>query len=235
MLQIFYDESVDQATCRITGAAKSARDQYSTLVTLSGVTVLTWIGPKRKNLDVTSFNQEYLQRLRDGDPETQRHFTRYFGELLNIKLRNRVRSPHLIEEVRQETFLRVLLIVRRDGIAHPDRLGAFVNSVCNNVVLEVFRNETRSLPMPESVPEVMDEAPNPESAASSKEQKSQVRGILETLPAKDRDLLRQIFLEERDKDEVCKTFQVDREYLRVLLHRAKARFRAALEQAAGAA
>ena len=186
-------------------------------------------------MDVTSFNQEYLQRLRDGDPETQRHFTRYFGELLNIKLRNRVRSPHLIEEVRQETFLRVLLIVRRDGIAHPDRLGAFVNSVCNNVVLEVFRNETRSLPMPESVPEVMDEAPNPESAASSKEQKSQVRGILETLPAKDRDLLRQIFLEERDKDEVCKTFQVDREYLRVLLHRAKARFRAALEQAAGAA
>jgi RNA polymerase sigma-70 factor (ECF subfamily) len=186
-------------------------------------------------LDVTSFNQEYLQRLRDGDPETQRHFTRYFGELLNIKLRNRVRSPHLIEEVRQETFLRVLLIVRRDGIAHPDRLGAFVNSVCNNVVLEVFRNETRSLPMPESVPEVMDEAPNPEAAAFSIEQKSQIRRILEALPAKDRDLLRQIFLEERDKDEVCKTFQVDREYLRVLLHRAKARFRAALEQAAGAA
>ena len=186
-------------------------------------------------MDVTSFNQEYLQRLRDGDPETQRHFTRYFGELLNIKLRNRVRSPHLIEEVRQETFLRVLLIVRRDGIAHPDRLGAFVNSVCNNVVLEVFRNETRSLPMPESVPEVMDEAPNPETAAFSIEQKSQIRRILEALPAKDRDLLRQIFLEERDKDDVCKTFQVDREYLRVLLHRAKARFRAALEQAAGAA
>jgi len=186
-------------------------------------------------LDVTSFNQEYLQRLRDGDPETQRHFTHYFGELLNIKLRNRVRSPHLIEEVRQETFLRVLLIVRRDGIAHPDRLGAFVNSVCNNVVLEVFRNETRSLPMPESVPEVMDEAPNPETAAFSIEQKSQIRRILDALPAKDRDLLRQIFLEERDKDEVCKTFQVDREYLRVLLHRAKARFRAALEQAAGAA
>jgi RNA polymerase sigma-70 factor (ECF subfamily) len=186
-------------------------------------------------LDVTSFNQEYLQRLRDGDAETQRHFTRYFGELLNIKLRNRIRSPHLIEEVRQETFLRVLLIVRREGIAHPERLGAFVNSVCNNVVLEVFRNETRSLPMPDAVPEVMDDAPNPESALYSRQQKSQVRSILETLPAKDRELLRQIFLEERDKDEVCRTFQVDREYLRVLLHRAKARFRAALEQAAGAA
>lgn len=186
-------------------------------------------------MDVTSFDQAYLQRLRDGDAETQRHFTRYFSELLSIKLRNRVRSPQLVEEIRQETFLRVLLIVRRDGVAHPERLGAFVNSVCNNIVLEVFRNETRSLPMPEIVPDVMDERPSPESAFFSTQQNSHVRNILESLPEKDRNLLRQVFLEERDKDEVCRTFQVDRDYLRVLLHRAKSRFRSALEQAAGAA
>lgn len=186
-------------------------------------------------MDVTSFTQEYLQRLRDGDPETQRHFTRYFGELLSIKLRNRVRSPHLIEEVRQETFLRVLLIVRRDGIAHPERLGAFVNSVCNNVVLEVFRTESRSQPMPETVPEVVDQGPTPELAFYSRQQSTWVNGVLKSLPEKDRDLLRQIFLEERDKDEVCRTFKVDREYLRVLLHRAKARFRNAVEETVGAA
>jgi RNA polymerase sigma-70 factor (ECF subfamily) len=186
-------------------------------------------------LDVTSFDQAYLQRLRDGEAETQRHFTRYFGELLSIKLRNRVRSPQLVEEIRQETFLRVLLIVRRDGVAHPERLGAFVNSVCNNVVLEVFRNESRSLPMPETVPDVMDERPSPESAFFSTQQTSHVRSILESLPEKDRSILRQVFLEERDKDDICRTFQVDRDYLRVLLHRAKARFRTALEQAAGAA
>lgn len=186
-------------------------------------------------MDVTSFNQEYVQRLRDGDPDTQRHFTRYFGELLNIRLRNRVRSPHLIEEIRQETFLRVLLIVRRDGIQHPERLGAFVSSVCSNVVLEVFRNEGRSAPMPEIVPDVPDESPSPESALYSRQQKLHVRKILETLPNKDRELLRQLFLEERDKDEICRSFKVDREYLRVLLHRAKARLRAAMDQAAGAA
>ena len=33
-------------------------------------------------------------------------------------------------------------------------------------------------------------------------------------------------MEERDKDEVCKDFGVDRNYLRVLLHRAKSAFRA---------
>lgn len=190
---------------------------------------------REEQLDVTSFDQEYLQRLKDGDSETQRHFTRYFGELLSIKLRNRVRSPHLIEEVRQETFLRVLLIVRRDGIEHPERLGAFVNSVCNNVVMEVFRNESRSTQMPETVPDVVDEGPSPETILFSRQRKSQVWKVLESLPEKDRDLLRQVFLEERDKDEICRAFRVDREYLRVLLHRAKARFRNALERTAGAA
>jgi RNA polymerase sigma-70 factor (ECF subfamily) len=38
-------------------------------------------------------------------------------------------------------------------------------------------------------------------------------------------LLREIFLDERDKDEVCRDFGVDRDYLRVLLHRAKQSFK----------
>jgi hypothetical protein len=35
-----------------------------------------------------------------------------------------------------------------------------------------------------------------------------------------------IFFEERDKGEVCEAYGVDREYLRVLLHRAVGRVRA---------
>jgi RNA polymerase sigma-70 factor (ECF subfamily) len=52
-----------------------------------------------------------------------------------------------------------------------------------------------------------------------------VREILEQLSERDRRLLREVFLEERDKDEVCRDFGVDRDYLRVLLHRAKQSFK----------
>jgi RNA polymerase sigma-70 factor (ECF subfamily) len=45
------------------------------------------------------------------------------------------------------------------------------------------------------------------------------------LDKKDRDLLTAIFLDERDKDEVCREFGVDRDYLRVLVYRAKSHFR----------
>ena len=55
--------------------------------------------------------------------------------------------------------------------------------------------------------------------------KKKVREILEKLSERDRRLLREVFLEERNKDEVCRDFGVDREYLRVLLHRAKQAFK----------
>jgi RNA polymerase sigma-70 factor (ECF subfamily) len=59
----------------------------------------------------------------------------------------------------------------------------------------------------------------------SKDTQKTVRQILEKLSERDRQLLKKIFLEERDKDEVCAEFGVDREYLRVLLHRAKLSFK----------
>jgi RNA polymerase sigma-70 factor (ECF subfamily) len=59
----------------------------------------------------------------------------------------------------------------------------------------------------------------------SKSTQKTVREILDKLTERDRQLLKSVFLEERDKDEVCAEFGVDREYLRVLLHRAKLSFK----------
>ncbi|HEX8881821.1 MAG TPA: hypothetical protein VF749_17385, partial [Candidatus Acidoferrum sp.] len=47
--------------------------------------------------------------------------------------------------------------------------------------------------------------------------------------ARDRELLRAVFFEERDKDAVCREIGVDRNYLRVLVHRAKDKFKAVYE------
>ena len=180
---------------------------------------------KHDNRSDAPFDREYVHRLREGDWETQRHFTRYFGRLLNIKVLSRVRSPQLREEVRQETFLRVLLIVRRDGVERPESLGGLVNAICNHVLKEVFRAESRTYATSADIAEPFDRMLDPESTLLLRQQKSQIRRILDGLPSRDRELLEQIFLEERDKDEVCRAFHVNREYLRVMLHRAKTRFR----------
>ena len=55
--------------------------------------------------------------------------------------------------------------------------------------------------------------------------KTKVREILLEMPARDRSLLKAVFLDERDREEVCREFGIDREYLRVLLFRAKQDFK----------
>jgi RNA polymerase sigma-70 factor (ECF subfamily) len=63
------------------------------------------------------------------------------------------------------------------------------------------------------------------SVIASSQLSAKVREILLDLPARDRALLKAVFLDERDRDEVCREFGVDRDYLRVLLHRAKQDFK----------
>lgn len=174
-----------------------------------------------------AFDAPYVERLRSGDFRTQEHFVAYFSELIQLKLRARLRSPQAIEDVRQETFARVFAALRSPGgIRQPERLGAFVNSICNNVLLEHYRSSSRSSSIDD---EPQNELPDPVTdvlgAVAAKQMEQKVREILDQMPERDRRILREVFLEERDKDEVCRDFGIDRDYLRVLLHRAKQSFK----------
>jgi RNA polymerase sigma-70 factor (ECF subfamily) len=68
---------------------------------------------------------------------------------------------------------------------------------------------------------------------AAKQLTAKVREILLDLPERDRLLLKAVFLDERDRDEVCRERGVDREYLRVLLHRAKQTFKTAYVKRVG--
>ena len=143
------------------------------------------------------------------------------------KLRTRLQSRHAIEDVRQETFARVFAVLRKEGgLKNPERLGAFVNSVCNNVLFETYRSSGRveSLDL-EDRPEPRATGPDALAIVSARQMSAKVREILLDMAPRDRFLLKAVFLEQRDREEVCREFGVDREYLRVLLHRAKQEFK----------
>ena len=177
-----------------------------------------------------AFGEEYVRRLAEGDHEIEDHFTTCFGELLTVKLRGRVRSREMAEDVRQETFERVLEVVHNGGLEHPERLGAFVNAVCNNVLFEKFRQEARHCPLEESSEERPDRRVDLDAALVDQERRKLVKSVLAKLPRRDQDLLRMLFFEEIDKAEACERLAVSPEYLRVLLHRAKGLFRKKLAE-----
>ena len=182
-------------------------------------------------MDFFAFDKAYVESLRNGDPATEHHFFLYFEKLLNIKLRSRTISSDKIEDLKQETFIRVIAAVRKEGaVRQPDRFGAFVNSICNNVLLEYYRTLGKNQQVDETHQEIPDQILDLEGMMVSKQFSEHVRKILSALPARDRDLLRAVFFEEKDKDSVCREMGVDRNYLRVLLHRAKGKFKAVYEK-----
>lgn len=177
-------------------------------------------------VDLFRFDEDYLDRLRSSDPETEQHFSTYFGRMLTLKLRNRLRQAGNIDDLKQETLLRVLRNIRSaTPLREAEKLGAYVNTTCNYVLLEYFRAGKRESPLEEDKHNPADATINLESAAVASQVRDRVQSALEKLDPKDRKLLSALFIEERDKDEICREFRVDRDYLRVLLYRAKAQFR----------
>jgi len=178
-----------------------------------------------------AFDKAYVERLRAGDPSTELHFVAYFEQLLRIKLRSRTLTSDKIEDLQQETFIRVIAALRRDGgVRQPERFGAFVNSICNNVLLEHYRSSAKNQPMEEAHLNIPDKVLDLEGMLVTKQSAEHVRRILDGMPKRDRNLLRAIFLEEKEKDSVCRELGVDREYLRVLVHRAKDKFKVVYEK-----
>jgi RNA polymerase sigma-70 factor, ECF subfamily len=178
-----------------------------------------------------TFDGAYLERLRAGDPWTEQHFVSYFEQLLRIKLRSRMLPSDKVKDLQQETFIRVFAALRKDrGVRQPERFGAFVNSICNNVLLEHYRSSGKNQPMEDAHMDIPDKVLDLEGLLVTKQSAEHVRRILDGLPKRDRELLRAIFLEDKEKDAVCRQLGVDREYLRVLVHRAKDKFKALYEK-----
>jgi RNA polymerase sigma-70 factor (ECF subfamily) len=197
---------------------------------------LPFPGPRGRGLQFHSFDEAYLERLRAGDSATQRHFVSYFSRLIQVKLRSRSASREVIEDAQQETFARFFAALQKGHIRHPERLGSFVNSMCNNILREQYRGVTNDVSLDDDENKAEDPAAHDADALDilqSEEQDTRVREILDELPERDRRLLLEVFLEERDKDQVCLSFGVDRKYLRVLLHRAKNNFKSVFLKAPG--
>ena len=171
-----------------------------------------------------TFDEGYLERLRNGDRWTTEHFIGYFSPLLAIKLRRlRVYSIHEIDEMRQETLVRVIDAIYTGKVRQASRLGAFVLSVGRNVNRESVRRDNKTVNLSDRH-EVVDET-DVEQLFASTESAARVQRVLKELDPRDEFLLRAIFIEERDKDDICRELRVNREYLRVLVHRAKLKFR----------
>jgi RNA polymerase sigma factor (sigma-70 family) len=167
------------------------------------------------------FNATYVHSLRQRDPATEEHFVSHFSPMLLRKLRKHLRSTELAYDLRQETFLRVLTVLRSDRrIREPERFEFFVLGVCNNLLHETYRQQKKVISLDPEL-EMASNAPGPDKCAMAVETSDHVHKMLSGLSPRVRAILKAAFLEEQDRDEICVKFGINRNHLRLLICRAK--------------
>ncbi len=150
-------------------------------------------------------------------------------ERLRLKLRYKV-LYHLghgcadVDDLVQETLVRFFRAEQRHQIRNPEEFGAFLNGVCRNVILEYRRRIRRE---PNADPDV----PIPDSGVRPDAEIFELRDAIDNglreLAERDRAILRSLYLDGREKDDICKEWGMTDSQFRVVLFRAKERFRRA--------
>jgi RNA polymerase sigma-70 factor (ECF subfamily) len=127
-----------------------------------------------------------------------------------------------IEDVVQETLLRFVVAMREDKLRSADAAGAFLNGICRNVINEYRRKLQHEGPMPETAPDPADDR-MPE--IERLEIRQAIQQGMERLADRDRRILTAFYIEEKSKEQILKEHGLSDEAFRVVLSRAKQRFR----------
>lgn len=127
-----------------------------------------------------------------------------------------------VDDIVQETLTRFFVANKDDKVRNTAAVGAFLNGICRNVISEYRRRALKDEPMPEIIPE-----PPKKSIQESDlfEMRDAIARGMEQLSARDRRVLRAYYLEEKTKEEILKVTGMTDENFRVVLCRAKERFR----------
>jgi RNA polymerase sigma-70 factor, ECF subfamily len=150
-------------------------------------------------------------------------------ERLRLKLRYKVlyhvgRNCADVDDLVQETLARFFRAEQRHTIRNMEEFGPFVNGVCRNVILE-YRRRTRREPSLDPDTPIPDVGIRPE--AEVLEMRDAIDNSLKELAERDRMILRSLYLDGKDKEDICREWGMTDAQFRVVLFRAKERFRRA--------
>jgi len=162
---------------------------------------------------------DLVMRIQSGDTAAEGIlYQRYAPRLYYLAL-VRVRSPHDAEDIRSETFLRVLTAIRNRELRTPGALASFCMRTLDHVALELERKQRRA------------DGFTADAAASVHEHfldddvKAAIERTLARLKPRERDFLCMYYYEELPKEEIARRTGMIEDRVRLLKSRALKSFR----------
>jgi RNA polymerase sigma factor (sigma-70 family) len=177
---------------------------------------------------------ELSRRIRQGDVSAESELIRQFEPGLRVLLRRRTGGDYgLLQDLVQETLLVVIQRLRGVGIDDPQKLAAFAAQTARNLAIASLRKVKRQRTDvdSEATERNADPAQSVDGVAADLEAAMAVRALLRELPyPRDRLMLKRFYLDDHDKETICREMNLTEAAFNQALSRARRRFRQILEE-----
>jgi RNA polymerase sigma-70 factor (ECF subfamily) len=150
---------------------------------------------------------------------------------LRALILRRVRDPEVAADILQDAAVTTLEKLRTGEIAHPENLGGYLYRVALNHLRNHRRKDRSAL----SSADALDELPASENDAEWEsvgggQWAAAARRLLEELPVpRDREVLVRFYLDDEDRENICRELRLSEEHFNRVIFRARNRFRELIE------
>jgi len=169
-------------------------------------------------------DSDLVSRVLQGDRAAESNLYQKYSERILFLALSELHSRPDAEDVRAETFLRVIQALREGRLRKPDSLSSFLVGIALNVI----REHTRQRAGQESLTDREEEiggAASPESVFYDDEVANSIAATARHLKPREREFLRLYYYEELPKDEIARVLGIKTERLRLIKSRALKNFR----------
>jgi RNA polymerase sigma factor (sigma-70 family) len=150
-------------------------------------------------------------------------YEKYSAKVYYLALRES-KSPHDAEDVRAETFLRVIQAIRGNQVRSAEALPGFILGVSRNVLRELYAQRRQS-EEPVSTDDINLVTASHERLFLDREVKLAIERTIERLKWRERSILHMCFYEELSTEDIAKRMSIAPARVRLVKSRALKRFR----------
>jgi RNA polymerase sigma-70 factor (ECF subfamily) len=169
---------------------------------------------------------ELVERIRSGETDGMVELYALFSRGIRFYLCRQL-GPQELDDKVHDTFVVVVLAIRKGELREPSRLMGFVRTIVRRQVAahidRVVHSRREQIDFDTSI-RIADPRGNPEETAIFRQRAELIQKVLGELSDRDREILTRFYLREQSQDEICGEMALTETQFRLLKSRAKARF-----------
>lgn len=169
-------------------------------------------------------NQDIVTRIRLGETEAEAMLYEKFSARVYFTALSETHSQSDAEDIRAETFLRVIQALRADKLRSADSLPSFIVGFTLNVVREHIRKKYRADSLEDYEYDVAG-GDSLEQAFLDAETSRALQEVARQLKPREQQFLRMYYYEELTKEEIARKLGINQERVRLIKSRALQSFR----------